>query len=56
MLPQGCACSRLIVAFRSMLRRDTVRCQEFAGLRPVKRHQLVYSLLAKEMEGGMDYK
>jgi hypothetical protein len=30
--------------------------QEFAGLRPVKRHQLVYSLLAKEMEGGMDYK
>jgi acid stress-induced BolA-like protein IbaG/YrbA len=22
----------------------------------VKRHQLVYSLLAKEMEGGMDYK
>ena len=28
----------------------------FAGLRPVKRHQLVYSLLAAEMEGGMEYK
>ena len=26
------------------------------GLRAVKRHQLVYSLLAAEMEGGMDYK
>jgi stress-induced morphogen len=28
----------------------------FEGMRPVKRHQLVYSLLATEMEGGMDYK